>query len=76
MHLKEAGTGVHLFKIDISRAFRHIKIDLFDFDLLGLKWRDIAYFDTCLPFGSRHGTQICQHVSDAVRFIMCRMAMT
>ena len=25
--LREAGTGAHLFKIDISRAFRHIKID-------------------------------------------------
>ena len=68
--LKEAGTGAHLFKSDISRAFRHIKIDPFDFDLLGLKWHDVAYFDTCLPFGSRHGTQIFQRVSDAVCFIM------
>ena len=70
--LKQAGTGAHLFKIDISRAFRHIKIDPFDFDLLGLKWHDAAYFDMCLPFGSRHGTQIFQRVSDAVRFIMRR----
>ena len=56
--LREASTGAHLFKIDISHAFRHIKIDTFDFDLLGLKWRDVAYFDMYLPFGSRHGTQI------------------
>ena len=37
--LREVGTGEHLFKIDISHAFRHIKTDPFDFDLLGLKWR-------------------------------------
>ena len=68
--IKKVGPGAHLFKIDISRAFRHVKIDPFDLDLLGLRWRDITYVDTCLPFGSRHGTQIFQRISDAVRFMM------
>ena len=70
--LNEAGAGAHLFKIDISHAFRHIKIDPFDFDLLGLKWCHVTYFDTCLPFRSRHRMQIFQRVSDAVRFITRR----
>ena len=70
--VKNVGPGAHLFKIDISRAFRHVKIDPFDFDLLGLRWRDVTYVDTCLPFGSRHGMQIFQRISDAVRFIMRR----
>ena len=70
--VKNVGPGAHLFKIDISRAFRHVKIDPFDLDLLGLRWRDITYVDTCLPFGSRHGTQIFQRISDAIRFIMRR----
>ena len=70
--VKDVGPGAHLFKIDISRAFRHVKIDPFDLDLLGLRWRDVTYVDTCLPFGSRHGTQIFQRISDAVRFIMRR----
>ena len=68
--VKNVGPGAHLFKIDISRAFRHVKIDPFDLDLLGLRWRDVTYVDTCLLFGSRHGTQIFQRISDAVRFIM------
>ena len=68
--LKALGRGSHLYKIDISRAFRHIKVDPLDYDLLGLHWRDI-YVDTCVPFGSRHGSQIFQRVSDAVRHIMC-----
>ena len=43
-----------------------------DYDLLGLSWRDV-YVDTCVPFGSRHGSQIFQRCSDAVRVIMKKM---
>ena len=64
--LKKVGRGAHLFKIDVSRAFRHIKVDPVDYDLLGLYW-GAHYVDSCLPFGSRHGTSIFQRVSDAVR---------
>ena len=45
------GPGDHLFKI--SHAFRHVKIDPFDLDLLGLNWRDVTYVDTCLPIGEQ-----------------------
>ena len=70
--LKNIGRGAHLFKVDVSRAFRHVKIDPSDYDVLGLKWKDLTYFDTCLPFGSRHGTQIFQRLSDAIRHMMRR----
>ena len=59
--LKALGRGAHLYKIDISRAFKHIKVDPLDYDLLGLHWRDV-YVDTCVPFGSRHGSQIVCHI--------------
>ena len=68
--VKSLGKGCHLYKVDISRAFRHVKIDPRDYDLLGLEWRNASYFDTCLPFGNRHGTQIFQRISDAVRYVM------
>ena len=67
--LKVLGKGAHIYKIDISRAFRHIKVDPLDYNLLGLQWRHV-YVDSCIPFGSRHGCQIFQRVSDAVRFII------
>ena len=67
--LKKLGRGAHLFKIDISRAFRHIKVDPADYDLLGLYWNG-HFLDTCVPFRSRHGTQIFQRVSDAVRYVV------
>ena len=68
--LKNVGTGAYLYKVGLSRVFRHVKIDPHDFDLLGLKWRDATFFDTCLPFKSRHGMQIFQRLSDAVHFVM------
>ena len=71
--LKSMGRGAHLFKVDVSRAFRHVKLDPSDYDVLGLKWNDLTYFDTCLPFGSRHGTQIFQRLSDAIRHMMRRL---
>ena len=67
--LARIGRGAHIYKVDVSRAFRHLKMDPFDFDLLGLNW-DGVYVDTCLPFGSRHGSQFFQRVSDAVRYVM------
>ena len=67
--LKRIGRGALLYKIDVSRAFRHVKVDPGDNDLLGLHWRH-AYVDTCVPFGTRHGSQIFQRLSDAVRHIM------
>ena len=44
--LKCFGPGSHLFKIDINRVFRYIRID--PSDLLGLCW-DKMYNNTCLP---------------------------
>ena len=67
--VKQFGKGSLLYKIDISRAFRHVKIDPRNYFLLGLKHQDY-YLDTCLPFGYRNGSEIIQNLSDAIRFIM------
>ena len=67
--LKHLGRGTLLYNIDISRAFRHIKVGPGDYDLLGLHWRHV-YVDTCVLFRTRHGSQIFQRLSDPVRHIM------
>ena len=66
------GRGSLIYKIDISRAFRHIKIDPSDYKYLGLSFN--SYFiDTCLPFGFRHGSANFQRLSDSIRYMMhCR----
>ena len=67
--VKRWGRGCHIYKLDISRAFRHIKLDPGDYNLLGLRHYG-HYVDTCLPFGYRHGSAIFQRISDAIRHIM------
>ena len=67
--LKRLGRGALLYKVDVSSAFRHVKVDPRDYDLLGLAWKG-HYVDFCVLFGTSHGSQIFQRLSDAVRFIM------
>ena len=61
--------GSLLYKIDISRAFRHIRIDPGDIDLLGLHHKQ-TYLDGSMPFGYRLGSGIFERCSDAIRYIM------
>ena len=63
------GKGSHIYKVDISRAFRHLKICPRDYKLLGVKHKGY-YYDSCLCFGFRQGTNFFQRLSDSVRFMM------
>ena len=69
--VKENGKGSLLYKIDLSRAFRHVKLDPKDYNLLGLHLQGY-YFDPCLPFGFKHGSAIFQRISNAIRYIMAQ----
>ena len=42
--LKRIGPGAHIYKIDISSSFYHVKTDLLEYDLLGLYW-NTAYVE-------------------------------
>ena len=70
-NLKSLGSEALLYKVDISRAFRHIRIDPGDLDLLGLQHKQL-FIDCTLPFGFRHGSVIFQRCTDAIRYIMCK----
>ena len=67
--VRKLGRGCMIYKIDIKRAFRHVKLDPRDYDLLGLR-QDKWFLDTCLPFGFRHGSALFQRLSDAVHHMM------
>ena len=67
--LDKLGKGALLYKSDISRAFRHVKIDPADYKYLGLHFENY-FLDSCLPFGFRHGSAISQYLSDTARYIM------
>ena len=68
-HVKELGPGSLLYKVDISRAFRHLRIDPGDIDLLGILHQDL-FLDGSLPFGFRLRSGFFERYSDAIRFIM------
>ena len=40
-------------KLDIKYAFRNIPVHPSDWELLGMKWQGLYYFDTVLLFGLR-----------------------
>ena len=68
--LRNLGPSAQMFKIDISRAFRHIKVDPGDIDLLGIKFQNQYFLDCSLAFGFHHGSLIFQRCTDAIRYIM------
>ena len=49
--ISSLGKGAKIAKIDIRQAFRLLKINKADFDLLGIKFNDEYYIDKCLPMG-------------------------
>ena len=59
-----------LYKVDIRRAFRILKLDPHDIIHTGLQWQGKYFVDTSVPFGYRHGSVCCQRITDAVRYIM------
>ena len=64
--LQKLGPSACVYKIDISRAFRQIKIDPADIDLLGLKFDNQYFIDRSVVFGARNGSLIFQRCTDAI----------
>ena len=61
--LRKLGPGVLIYKVDISRAFRHIHIDPGNIDLLGIRHKNL-FLDRSLPFGFRLGSGIFERCSE------------
>ena len=68
--LVKLGPAAQLYKIDISRAYQHLRVDPADMDLLGFQVDRRHYIDIPTPFGFRHGSLFFQRCSDAIRYIM------
>ena len=59
-----------LFKVDVARAFRNLRLDLVNCIKLGIKWKDQYFIDKAITFGWVHGTAAFQLCSDIIAFIM------
>lgn len=64
------GPGAFMWKADLSRAYRQLRIDPLDAPLTGIRFKGDYYIDLCPPFGCRSSSAACQRVSNAVAYIM------
>ena len=60
----QTGPGTLLAKVDIKNAFRLLPVHPADRCLLGMKWKDAVYIDTCLPFGLRSAPRLFNILAD------------
>ena len=59
-----------IFKIDVARAFRNLRVDPVDALKFGLSWRNALYIDADVTFGWMHGSAAFQMVADTISHIM------
>jgi len=73
--INEEGQGCHVFKKDLSRAYRQLPVDPGDYHLLGFQVNGKFYFHTAFPFGLRSATQGCQRTNKSVVYILNNMGI-
>lgn len=57
--LQDYGPGAFVWKEDLSRAYRQLRIDPLDTPLLGLKVDQLIYLDLCPAFGCKSSSSAC-----------------
>ena len=67
--IKLAGPGCFLAKTDIKNAFRIIPISPDDYNLLGMQWRGLYYYDRFMPMGCSSSCLTFETFSTAVEWI-------
>ena len=68
--INDIGPNALLYKVDLQRAFRNLRIDPFDYKVLGLIWWNQTFIDVSLVFGFKQGASVCQLTTDAVTYLM------
>lgn len=75
-HILSLGPGTLIAKIDIKSAFRLLPIHPGDRHLLGMKWNNEVYLDTCLPFGLRSAPRLFNVLADLLEWILQQKGVT
>ena len=65
----QLGHGSYMAKTDICSAFRNVPVHPTDWELLGMHWKGLYFFDKVLPFGLRSAPFIFNQLSDALEWI-------
>ena len=67
--LLELGRGAYLYKTDLARGYRQMRVDPQDWPLLGFTHNGAYYFDICPPFGLRTSAMCMQRTAEAISWI-------
>ena len=60
------GKRAFLYKTDLSRGYRQLRVDPLDWPLLSFDHEDKCFMDICPPFGLRSSAMAMQRVSQAI----------
>ena len=66
------GKGAWMWKTDLSRAYRQMRVDPLDYPLLAVQHKGGVYLDLCPSFGARCSGAAQQRISVALCYIMAR----
>ena len=64
--LLKLGPGAYLYKTDLARGYRQLRVDPWDWPLLGFRHDGECYMDLCPPFGLKTSAMCMQRTSEAV----------
>ena len=64
--IEELGPEALLYKVDLERAFRNLRINPIAYPLCCLKWNDVTYVDVSVAFGLKIGAAACQMCADVI----------
>ena len=70
--LLQLGPGAYLYKTDLARGYRQLRVDPCDWHLLGFRHKEQFYLDICPPFGMRSSAMCMQRTAEAIVFIHAR----
>ncbi len=72
-HVRAAGKGCWLIKLDVEAAYRQVPVRPSDWSLLGFKWRNADgveeyYYDRTLPFGLKSSCRLWELFATALHY--------
>ena len=64
-----AGRGAYMYKTDLSRGYRQLRVDPLDWPYLSFTHNGQHFMDICPPFGLRSSAMAMQRVSQALVYL-------
>ena len=65
----ELGKGCFLYKLDLSRGYRQLRLDPLDWPIMSIKHENNLYMDICPPLGLRTAAMMMERTTLATTYI-------